>query len=45
VASLTIQVNKLSSEVESCRAQAARFVKEGSRSQVLNNQWLLTGPS
>ncbi|XP_015777484.1 PREDICTED: charged multivesicular body protein 7-like isoform X1 [Acropora digitifera] len=35
VAKLTIQVTKLSNEVESCRLQAARFVREGSRSQAL----------
>ncbi|KAJ7375711.1 Charged multivesicular body protein 7 [Desmophyllum pertusum] len=35
VASLTLQVNKLSNEVESCRLQAAGFAKEGSRSKAL----------
>lgn len=35
VASLTLQVNKLSDEVESCRLQAAGFAKEGSRTKAL----------
>jgi len=35
VASLTLQVNKLSNDVESCRLQAASFAKEGSRSKAL----------
>lgn len=35
VASLTLQVNKLSNEVENCRLQAASFAKEGSRSKAL----------
>lgn len=35
VASLTLQVNKLSNEVESCRLQAASFAKEGSRTKAL----------
>ena len=35
VARMTIQVRKLSDEVESCRLQAARFAKEGSKSKAL----------
>lgn len=35
VAKLTIQVNKQSDEVESCRLQAAKFAREGNRSQAL----------